>query len=66
MKIPIWAPGKIQKGLVWGYSNREKSTILEHVLGIFEIFGGGKGTADHQSKKFYLVDILPTHQSRQL
>jgi hypothetical protein len=47
--------------------HREKSTIPRHFLGIFEIFRGGKGTPDHQSrKKFYLVNILSTHQSRQL
>jgi hypothetical protein len=35
MKIPIWALGKIQKGLVWGYSNREKSTIPWACFGDF-------------------------------
>jgi hypothetical protein len=57
---------KNSKGLEWGCKNRPKSTILATLLGIFEIFGGGKGTPDHKSRKFYLLDILPPHQSRQL
>jgi hypothetical protein len=66
MKIPSWDSGKIQKGWSGDAQNREKSTIPGHFLGIFEIFRGGKGTPDHQSKIFYLVNILSTHQSRQL
>jgi hypothetical protein len=52
MKIPIWAPGKIQKGFMWGYSRREKSTILGRVLGISEIFRGGKGLEITNPKKY--------------
>jgi len=51
---------------VWEYSNTKKSTILEHVLGIFEIFEGGKGTPNPQSRKIYLVDTVLTHQSGQI
>jgi hypothetical protein len=65
MKISIWSLGKIQKGLVWGYSNRAKSIILGRVSEIFEIFRG-KGTLDHPSRKFYILNILPTHQCGQL
>jgi hypothetical protein len=35
------------------------------LLGIFEIFRGGKGTPHHKTKKLYFLDSLPTHQSRQ-
>jgi hypothetical protein len=63
MKIPSWVSVKIQKGLEWRCQNREKSTILCHFLGIFEIFRGGKETPYHQSRK-KKVNILPTHQSR--
>jgi hypothetical protein len=48
---------------VWRFSNKEKFTILRYVIRIFEIFGGGKRTPDHQSIKFYLVNILYTHES---
>jgi hypothetical protein len=66
MKIPNWDFGQIPKGLEWRCKNREKSTIPRHFWGIFEIFGGGKGTPDHKSGKIYLVNILPPQQSRQL
>jgi hypothetical protein len=65
MKIPSWDSGKIQKGFEWRCQNRAKSTILGHFLGIFEIFRGGKGTPDHKTRKIYLLDILPPHQSKQ-
>jgi hypothetical protein len=45
-----------------GYSNEAKSIIPEDASRIFEIFGEGKGTLDHQSRKNYFVDILSTHQ----
>jgi hypothetical protein len=57
---------KNSKGFGVGYSNKGKSIISRRVSRIFEIFGGGKGTLDHQSIKLYLVDICYTHQSRQI
>jgi hypothetical protein len=65
MKIPNWPLGKIQEGLVWGYTNKEKSTILGCISGIFKIFGG-KGTPDDQSRKCFLVGIFSTHQTQKL
>jgi hypothetical protein len=37
---------------------------LGHFLGIFEIFRGGKVTLDHKIGKFYLLNILYTHQKK--
>jgi len=51
---------------VWGYSNKEKSTIPGHFLGIFEISRGRKGMPNNQSKFVYLFKILSSHQSRPL
>jgi hypothetical protein len=58
MKITNWDFGKNTMGLVWICRNKAKTTIPRHVLGIFEIFGGGKGTPNHKSRKKYLVNIL--------
>jgi hypothetical protein len=66
MKIPSWDFGQIPKGLEWRHKNREKTTIPGHFLGIFEIFGGGKGTPRSQIWKIYLLNILPPQQSKQL
>jgi hypothetical protein len=55
--------------VVWsGDTKTPKSTILGHVLGIFGILRGVKGTPDQKTVKFYLylLKILPTHESRQL
>jgi hypothetical protein len=64
IKIPVGILAKFKRVLS-GDVKQKKSTILGHVLGIFEIFRG-KRTPDHQSRKIYLIKILPTHQSRQL
>jgi hypothetical protein len=42
---------QIPWGLDWRRRNKPKSTILGDFWGIYEIFKGGKGTPDHQSKK---------------
>jgi len=65
IKIPNWDFGQILKDLEWRCPYRVKTTILCDFLGIFEIFRG-KGTLDHESRKFYLHGISPTHQFRQL
>jgi hypothetical protein len=65
MKIPIWDPSKIQNGLVWVYSNREKYDILGFISRNFENFKGGKWTLDLQSIKLYSIDICSKYQSKQ-
>jgi hypothetical protein len=64
MKITSWDFGIIMNDLEWRFQNKEKSTITDHVLWIFEIFIGGKGTLDRKYKKIHLLNILPTRQSR--
>jgi hypothetical protein len=44
-----WIPGRLD----WRCQNREKSIVPRHILGIFEIFKGGKGTLDGKYGKFY-------------
>jgi hypothetical protein len=51
MKIPTESFGLVPNSLEWRCKNRVKSVILKHFLGIFEIFGGGKGTPDHKYGK---------------
>jgi len=65
MNIPRWEFFKIQR--VWnGDVETGKNPLFPHFWGIFKIFGGGKWTPDHKSRKKYSVDILPPHQSKQI
>jgi hypothetical protein len=64
MKILCDGIGHILRSLEWRCQNREKSTITNHLLGIFGIFKGGKGSLDGKYGKFYLINILYIHQAK--
>jgi hypothetical protein len=64
MEIPNEVIDNIPKRLEWRCQNKEKSTIMGHFWGIFRIFRGVKGTPYEKTRKFYLLDISSTHQSR--
>jgi hypothetical protein len=65
MKIPSGTFGQIPRRLEWRCLNSLKSTIPNHFLEIFEIFRG-KEISDHKTEFFYLLNILPYYQPRQL
>lgn len=60
MMKPNKDDAQIHKLLEWRCKNGPKSTILGDFLRSFGIFRGGKGTSDHQTGNFFLLDIWCT------